>query len=214
MITWSQALQPCNYSPRVPVYAVTFMAIKCCYFLLPGPGRDSSLPSMRSSLFCQQRVLHCMPAVLGSGVAGDPSPALLWHWAGSWPHSPGRSRGQQGAELSLGEQLALHSSSWHLPGNMERPHGQRGQPRAGLTPARPSVAESRAGARWGQRGRGAGLAWQCPAGLGLAPRPPWPGLPAPARGPTAAVPHIHYAVMGECSKGGSERKEYITGNYL
>ena len=55
MITWSPAFQPCNYSLCVPVYAVTFIAVKCCYFLLPGPGRDLSLPSTGSSLFCQQK---------------------------------------------------------------------------------------------------------------------------------------------------------------
>lgn len=55
MITWSPAFQPCNYSLCIPVYAVTFTAVKCCYFLLPGPGRDLSLPSTGSSLFCQQK---------------------------------------------------------------------------------------------------------------------------------------------------------------
>lgn len=43
---------------------------------------------------------------------------------------------------------------------------------------------------------------------------PGSGSPFGSAGSTAAVAHIHYPVMGECSKNGTQRKEYITGNYL
>lgn len=51
MIAWSWPPQPCNYS----LYALTFTTVKCCYFLLPGPARGSSLPSTGASLSCQQK---------------------------------------------------------------------------------------------------------------------------------------------------------------
>lgn len=100
----------------------------------------------------------------------------------------------------------------HLPARSERLCGQRGHPkqdRARLASASPAgAAVEPAPTCQHRRSR----LCPCPRVPGLVWHPrrhSGARLPAPT-----ATRTIHYTVMGECSKNGSEGKEYITGNYL
>lgn len=239
MITWGPAFQPCNYSLCVPVCAVTFIAVKCCYFLLPGPGRDLSLPSMGSSLFCQQKdiTMHINTVFALTRACGGHGPAPCWRRWGCQvqlgdtacpPLAPARLRpravtsGQaavcspvpRGGRGRFGRaaQGEAPAPITHLPGRSERLCGQRGHPkqdRARLASASPAGAAVEPAPTCQHRRSGL---YPCPPVPALAWHPrrhSGARLPAPT-----ATRAIHYTVMGECSKNGSEGKEYITGNYL